>query len=213
MRLYPIFALALFLAASAQSQTPKVEPPAGAARDSHQNLLVVADPYVSAERYKAIFGKKTPYDSGIIAIEVYFRNDNDAPIRIDLDTIRLVVSAPGEQRQRLAPLSPEDVADQVLLKGQANPSVPRRTLPFPGSGVKMGKGKDWNRMVDLLHSVALDTNVLPPHATTHGFLFFDLNYQFGTIPHSRVYIPDLAFMTDNRALFFFEIDLGNLPAN
>jgi hypothetical protein len=213
MRFYPITALVLLLAAGARGQTAKVEPPALAARDAHQNLLVVADPYISAERYKGMFGKKSPYDSGIVAIDVYFRNDNDAPIRLDLDTIRLVVASPDEERQRLAPLSAEEVADRVLLKAEANPSVPRRTLPFPGSGMKMGKGKDWDKMVVLLRSVALDSNILPPHATIHGLLFFDMNYQFDAIRHSRVYIPDLSFMTDNRALLFFEIDLGSPRAN
>jgi hypothetical protein len=63
-------------------------------------------------------------------------------------------------------------------------------------------------MVITLRSVALGTAVLPPRATTHGFLFFDLNHDFDAIRHSHVYIPDLAFMGSNKALFFFEIDLG-----
>ena len=63
-------------------------------------------------------------------------------------------------------------------------------------------------MTTTLHSVALGTDVLPPHATTHGFLFFDLNHEFDAIRYSKLYIPDLAFMEDNKALFFFEIDLS-----
>ena len=190
-----------------------MEPPALSTRDAHQNLLVVADPYLSADRYKAVFGKKSPYDRGIIAIDVYFRNDNDSPIRVDLRAIRLVVARPGEQHQSLAPLSPEDVADRVLLKGKSNPSVPRRRFPFPGSGMVIGRGKSWNQMVDRLRAVSLTSNILPAHATTHGFVFFDLNYEFGAIRHARVYIPDLSFMTTHRALFFFEIDLGGSPAS
>src|SRR5713101_6299554 len=49
------------------------------ARDSHEGLLIAADPYQDATRYKTRFGKKNPYDAGILAIEVYFRNDNDKP--------------------------------------------------------------------------------------------------------------------------------------
>ena len=66
-------------------------------------------------------------------------------------------------------------------------------------------------MATTLRSIALGTDVLPPHATTHGFLFFDLNHEFDAIRHSQVYIPDLTFMTDNKVLFFFEIDLGVTP--
>ena len=60
-----------------------------------------------------------------------------------------------------------------------------------------------------LRSVALGTDILPPHATTHGFLFFDLNHDVDAIHNSHLYVPDLAFMTDNKALFFFEIDLAD----
>jgi hypothetical protein len=66
-------------------------------------------------------------------------------------------------------------------------------------------------MTTTLRSVALGTDVLPPHATTHGFLFFDLNHDFSAIRNAHLYIPDLAFMTDNKALFFFEIDLADAP--
>jgi hypothetical protein len=178
------------------------------ARDAHQNLLIAADPYVSADRYKGMFGKKSPYEYGLVAIDVFFRNDNDTPVRVNPETIQLVISLPGVDRQRLDPLSPEDVADRTILNAHANPSVKRR-LPFPtGGGSNSGKGKDWNEMVTSIRSVALGTDVLPPHATTHGFLFFDLNHDFDAVRHARVYIPDLSFMGSNSALFFFEIDLG-----
>jgi hypothetical protein len=198
----------LLLPLSAFGQTAQTDPSTLRARDSHQDLLIAAEPYVSADRYKGMFGKKSPYEFGIVAIDVFFRNDNDTPIRLNPETIQLVISLPGVERQRLDPLSPEDVADRTILNAHANPSVKRR-LPFPtGGGSSSGKGKDWNEMVTSIRSVSLGTDILPPHATTHGFLFFDLNHDFEAIRHARVYIPDLAFMGSNKALFFFEIDLG-----
>jgi len=200
----------LLLPFSAFGQTAQTDPMTLRTRDAHQDLLVVADPLVSASRYKdkGIFGKKSPYEAGIVAIDVYFRNDNDKPIRLNLDTIQLVIAIPGQQRQRLEPLSPEDVADRTLLSKATNPTVRRRPLSFPGTTSNSGKSKDWNEMTTTLRSVALGTDVLPPHATTHGYLFFDMNHDFDAIENSQLYIPDLAFMTDNKALFFFEIDLG-----
>lgn len=202
-----ILMVILLLPLGALAQSAPAAPLALPARDAHQNLLIVADPYVSADRYKNSFGKKSPYDSGLIAIDVYFRNDNDAPIRLNPDTIELVVSNPDEDRQRLGILSPEDVADRTLLKTASNPTVKRR-LPFPTGGSGSGKGKDWTEMVTTIRSLALGTDILPPHETTHGFLFFDLNHEFDAIRHTHLYIPDLAFMGSNKALFFFEIDLG-----
>jgi hypothetical protein len=207
---FRILTALLLLPLSAFAQSAPTDPLALPTRDAHQNLLIVADPYVSAGRYKGMFGKKSPYEAGIVAIDVFFRNDNDSPIRLNPDTIELVVSSPGEDRQRLTPLSPEDVADRTVLKTPSNPTV-RRRLPFPIGGSNSSKGKEWNEMVSMLRSVALGTAILPPHATVHGFLFFDLNHEFDAIRHSHVFIPDLAFMGSNKALFFFEIDLGLAP--
>jgi hypothetical protein len=196
------------LGAFAQSAPPAPDPMSLQTRDAHQNLTIVADPYLRAERYKKeVFGKNSPYAAGIVAIDVYFRNDNDAPVRLNPETIELTISQPGQDRQRLGILSPEDVADRTLLTANANIRA-HRQFPFPGTSSGSGHSKDWVEMTTTLHSVALGTDILPPHATTHGFMFFDLNHDFGAIHYSHLYIPDLSFMTDKKALFFFEIDLA-----
>jgi hypothetical protein len=198
------------LGAFGQSAPP--DPVSLPARDSHQDLTIAADPYLRAERYKKeVFGKDSFYAAGIIAIDVYFKNDNNVPIRLNPGTIQLVISQPGLDRQRLGALSPEDVADRTLLTANSNIRA-HRPFPFPGSSSSSGHSKDWTEMTTTLRSVALGTDVLPPHATTHGFLFFDLNHDFGAIRNTHLYIPDLAFMTDNKALFFFEIDLADAPS-
>jgi len=202
-------ALLLLLPLGALAQASPTDPMTLQARDSHQDMLIAADPYISAERYKDVFGKHSPYPTGIIAIDVYFRNDNSMPIRLNLNTIRLVISLPGVDRQRLEPLSPEEVTDRTLLKADANPKLPR-PFPFPRPGG--GKSKPWVEMDTMLRSVAVSSDVLPPKGITHGFLFFDMNHDFEAIRHAHLYIPDLAFMGNSKALFFFELDLGATPA-
>ncbi|MBZ5662441.1 MAG: hypothetical protein LAO08_18725 [Acidobacteriia bacterium] len=202
-----IISVLLLLPLGAIAQSAPADPMALRTRDAHQDLTIIADPYVTAERYTAPFGKNSPFAAGIAAIDVYFRNDGNAPIRIELNTIRLVVSLPGVDRQQLEPLSPEEVADRTLLKADANPKL-HRPFPFPNSGSGGGKSKAWNEMDTLLRSLAVSSDILPPHATTHGFLFFDVNHDFNAIRYAHLYIPDLSFMTDKKALFFFEIDLG-----
>jgi len=207
-----ILAIVTLLPLGALAQSAPPDPLSLLAHDTHQDLTISADPYSRALRYKKeVFGKDSFYAAGIIAIDVYFRNDNNLPIRINPGTIQLVISQPGLDRQRLGPLSPEDVADRTLLKAESNIRA-HRPFPFPGPSSGSGHSKDWTEMTTTLHSVALGTDVLPPHATTHGFLFFDLNHDFGAIHNAHLYIPDLAFMTDNKALFFFEIDLGDAPS-
>ncbi len=204
-----MFAVIVLFPLGVMAQTaPAPDPMTLHARDAHQDLTILADPYVKADRYnKDQFGKNSFYAAGIIAIDVYFRNDNNVPIRLNPGTIQLVISVPDHERQRLDALSPEEVADRTLLTANSNIRA-RRPFPFPSSPGG-GRSKEWMEMSTTLRSVALGTDVLPPHATTHGFLFFDLNHDFGAIHYTHLYIPDLSFMTDNKALFFFEIDLAD----
>jgi hypothetical protein len=208
-----ILTIVMLFPLGALGQSAPPDPVSLPARDSHQDLTIAADPYQRAERYKKeVFGKDSFYAAGIIAIDVYFKNDNNVPIRLNTGTIQLVISEPGLDRQRLGPLSPEEVADRTLLTANTNIRA-HRPFPFPGSSSSSGHSKDWVEMTTTLRSVALGTDVLPPHATTHGFLFFDLNHDFGAIHNTHLDIPDLAFMTDNKALFFFEIDLATAPSS
>jgi hypothetical protein len=203
-----ILAITMLFPTGALAQSAPSDPMSLPTRDAHQDLTIAADPYLRATRYsKDVFGKNSFYAAGIIAIDVYFKNDNNVPIRLNPQTIELIISQPDRDRQRLGSLSPEDVADRTLLTANSNIRA-HRPFPFPGSSSSSGHSKDWVEMTTMLRSVALGTDVLPPHATTHGFLFFDLNHEFGAIRNSHLYIPDLVFMTDNKALFFFEIDLS-----
>lgn len=192
--------------ASTQARTAAVDPASLPARDSHQGLLIAADPYTSADRYKDKFGKHTPYEGGLIAIDLFFRNDNDLPIRINLKTMQLLLSVPGYARQRLEPLSPEDVADRVLAKPAKDPT-PR--FPVPRVGPPPSKhDKNWEEFAGSVRSAALSTDLLPPHATTQGFVYFDIDRRYDWISNARLEIPDLSFMNDPKPLFFFEIDLA-----
>jgi hypothetical protein len=203
-RIAPVF-FVLLAAAAARAQ---VDPSSLPAHDAHEGLLVAADPYQDAARYKARFGKKNPYDAGIVAIDVFLRNDNDKPIRLERETIRLLVAPPGYDRQRLELLEIEDVVDRILNKGGPNPTVPRR--PFPNRGPKVGRSKEWKELEASLRSVALEADILPPRSTMHGVVFFDLSHHYDWLPYARLYLPDLKFLENNRALLFFEVDLSRV---
>src|SRR5665213_843421 len=202
--------LALLLAlwcAPAIGHAQQLDPGALSAHDSHQGLLVAVDAYTSAVRYKDKFGKHTPYDSGILALDVYFRNDGNSPIRVNLGTVRLLIGEPGGARQSLEPLSPEDVADLVLLKPAKEPSS-RRPFPLPGSGVKSARDKNWQAFASVLRSAAMSSEVIAPHGLSHGLFYFDVDRHYDWLSNARFEVPDLSFMLDNKALFFFDVDLA-----
>jgi hypothetical protein len=195
----------LIVNVSARAQT---DPASLAAHDAHQGLLVSVNPYLSAEQSKAKFAKHTPYEGGVLALEVYFKNDNDTPIRLNLTTIRLVFAGPADSRQRLEPLSPEDVADLTLLKQRKDPSQQRPRLPFPGRTGRPNRDKEWDQFAGALRSAAMPTEVLAPHSITHGFFYFDVDHHFDLLSNARFEVPDLSFLGDKKPLFFFEIDLA-----
>jgi len=206
MRSRIAFAALLFcFAPLARAQSDPASLPA---RDTHEGLLIAADPYTDGARYKARFGKKNPYEVGIMAVEVFFRNDNDKPIRLDLETIRLLLKPPGADRQKLGPLAVEEVADRILNKDKPDPTVHRKTIPVPGRGAKKSRGKEWDELVASLRSGAFETDLLPPHSTVHGIFFFDIDSHYEWVPYVRLYIPDLKFMDTNKPLLYFELDLG-----
>lgn len=202
---FSLAAAALYGQSQSQSANITADPASLPAHDSHQGLIIAAEPYTSADRYKEKFSKHTPYEGGIVAIELFLRNDNDSPVRVNLRTIQLLVAVPGGSRQRLDTLSADEVADRVLAK----PKDPSPRLPVPRIGAPTSKhDKTWEEFADALRSAALNTDLLPPHAAVRGFVYFDIDRHYEWLSNSRVEIPDLAFMNDTKPIFFFEIDLA-----
>src|SRR5579872_6151475 len=124
------------LATALPAQAPPLDPASLPAHDVHQGLLVAVRPDATAAASRARFGRHAPYDAGIIALDVYFRNDNDQAIRINLQTLKLSIGAPGEKQQHLEPLSDAEVADLCIAR--PDPSLRRRT-PIPGVGPKINR--------------------------------------------------------------------------
>jgi hypothetical protein len=213
-----IFALALLPAAIAMGAANSIQdaPPANApkdpaklrAHDLHQDLLVGADPWIEAEDYKPRFPKKSPYDIGVIAIDVYVRNDGASPVQINLNTIRLTVAFPNEPDQNLPPLRPEVVANYMLSKDLGDPQKRKIQLPTRSTGMS----KEMKQTIDQLRDPMFSTDLIPPHGTVHGLFYFDMGGQFGSISYCRLYIPDLKVMGTDKTLFFFDVPLVPSPA-
>jgi hypothetical protein len=207
MRKHLFVLLPFLLLAGASPAGAQADPATLPAHDSHQGLLVAVDPYVSPARCKQRFGKHNPCDGGILALEVFFRNDNDSPIRIDRSTVRMRIGPPGESRRTLHAISPEDVADRTVGGLQRGP-VLRRPFPLPRPGPTSGRSKTWRQMDDVLQSLAMPTDILAPHATTHGFFYFDISHHYNWLSNASLEVPDLEFMVNHKALFFFDVNLA-----
>lgn len=192
-------------ASTAPSQKDPTKLPA---RDAHQDFLVAADPWVTAEEYTARFPKESPFDYGIMAIDVYFKNDGALPVRINLATIQLTIMHTNSANEELPSLSSDAVAN-YMLGGQGNGKNPtkRSRLPIPIHPSDKN-AKKVQELADVLHAVQLQTDLVPPHSTVRGLLYFDVDGHFDWTTNARLYVPDLKTMGTDKVLFFFDVDLG-----
>ena len=204
-RMLPLLFAALLACAGAfaQSGSP-AQPAASLSQDRHEGMSVSADPYTDAARSKSKFGKANPQSAGILPVEVFLHNETNQPIRINLETIQLTVHFESGKHQDLDWIAVGQVADAVAHPH--GPSAPHsRRFPI---GLPPTTDHKADRLVDILSPLALDADVIPPMATIHGFLFFDLDGDMSLAANSSLYMPDVTTLPANKPLMFFEVRLG-----
>jgi hypothetical protein len=218
MRLFPAALLAVVAASSVLAQdndsTHASSKPGvsahPAAKDSHEGMTIGIEPWTQASRYKEKFPKKSPFSKGIVAINVSFRNDNDHGVKVNLQSIRLLVQVSEDNRQQLLPLSAEDVADTVLLKDNGKDPTSRRNplpIPLPGS-VKSQRDGNWTALRDACQNAGVPTSIIAAHSTVEGLVYFDLRGELDLLQNAHVYFPNIVSMGNNEPLSYFDIALG-----
>jgi len=198
-----------------QTQTNSTASTARAsARDSHEGMTILVDPWTTASRYKERFPKKSPFNNGIIALQVTFQNESDEGIKLDLKSIRLLLVIGEDNRQELIPLTADDVADDVLLKNNAkDPTQRRNPLPIPVGKPTPSRDKNWTELRDTAQNASVPSNVVAAHTSVQGLLYFDLRGEIDLLQSARLYVPNLITMSDRRPLSYFDIELGHASGN
>jgi len=202
----------LVLLASASSFAQTASPPPATPtkpalpRDSHDGVTISADPYVDAARGKDKFGKANPFEAGILALEVFLRNDRPHALRINLETIQLEIHFHESGRQDIDWLTPIEVAD-LIAHPRGVPNAQTRRLP---GGIPLpNRDKKTGKIAEMLRPFALDADILPPLSTIHGFLFFNLAHRMSLENGATLYVPDIVDIGKNQPLIFFEVALGS----
>jgi hypothetical protein len=197
--------------ATAQTKTasPAADPTADLQRDSHSGLTVMADPLTDVARAKEIFGKANPIDAGILPVQVYLRNETEQPIRVNIDTIQLVVHLLNGGRQDLDWLSAQEVAAAIAHPGGISPKQPHRIagIPLPTGDKKADK------LAEILQPLTLDGEIIAPMSTLRGYLYFDVSRELKLADTASIYVPDAFAMPSGKPLMFFETPVGRKPAN
>jgi hypothetical protein len=184
-----------------------------ASLESHEGMTITAQPWTESSLYKEKFPKKSPYASGILAVQVAFRNDSDESMKVDLERIRLTVRIDEDNRQQLEPMTAEQVANETLTPSRRDPTATRKRFPFPTGAPKTGKDKNWYELQKNAENAAVPSSVVAPHSTVQGLLYFDLQGQFDLLGTAHLYVPNLIVLEKNHPLLYFDIDLSRPGSN
>src|ERR1700730_12656515 len=178
-----------------------------ASLETHEGLTISAQPWTDASLYKEKFPKKSPFAAGIVAMQVVFRNDSNESMKVSLNRIRLSFQIDQDNRQELQALTPAQVADEVLKPGGKDPAKSRARIPLPVS-IPHNGDKHWTELEQQAEVAGVPANVIAPHSSVQGLLYFDLQGQFDLLNGAHLYVPDVLVMENNRSLTYFEIDLS-----
>ncbi|MGB2633446.1 MAG: hypothetical protein WAM58_05875 [Candidatus Acidiferrum sp.] len=220
MRKFLACLLPAFVAASLSAQNKDATQGAGDSsaamhekiKDSHEGVTIGLDPWTEASEYKEKFPKKSPFSKGVVAIHMSFRNDNNYALKVNYQSIRLLVQLSEENRQELASLSPEEVADTVMLKNNGRDPTAKRIplpIPIPSTGPKSARDSNWTALRDACQNAGMPTTVVAAHSTVAGLIYFDLRGELDLLQNSHLYLPNIVSMGDNEPLSYFDIALGH----
>jgi hypothetical protein len=212
--------LAAFIATSLSAQNKDATPAEGNSpaaihekiKDSHEGVTIGIDPWTEAGEYKEKFPKKSPFAKGVVAIHVSLRNDNNYALKVNYQSIRLLVQLSEDNRQEIVSLSPEEVADTVMLKNNGKDPTAKRIplpIPIPSTGPKSARDSNWTALRDACQNAGMPTTVVAAHSTVAGLIYFDLRGEVDLLQNSHLYLPNIVSMGDNQPLSYFDIPLGH----
>ncbi len=207
--LLTLLGLLLPIALNPQQTAPVLAP----AVESHEGVSISVESWTRASNYKQKFPKKSPFNGGVVALHVTFRNNSDESVKIDLPRIRLVLILGEENRQELIPLTADDVADTVLLQKTKDPTSKRIPLPLPIGGSRPSRDKNWTEFRDDCQNAALPSPVVAGHSSMDGLVYFDMRSEWDLLQSAKLYVPNLESMSSHTPLSYFEIDLGHGSPN
>jgi hypothetical protein len=194
-------------------QTGAPIPARGGAVDAHEGITITVEAWTHASSYKEKFPKKSPFNGGVVALNVTFRNDADESVKVDLQRIRLMITLGEENRQELDSLNADDVADAVLLKGNKDPTKRRNPLPMPIGKPNPSRDKNWTDFKTDCQNAALPSPVVAAHASMNGLVYFDVRSEWDLLQTAKLYIPGIITMSSHTPLSYFEIDLSHNSSN
>ncbi len=205
-QLSSLAALLILLAVPASAQkSSSPNPESSLPHDQHAGLTISAAPLTNPSRAKHIFGKSNPIEAGILPVEVFLRNDTSQPIQIALDTIELDIHYQNGSMDGVDSLAPEQVAS-AIAHPQGLSAPHERRFPI---GISPIGDKKTEKALETIRPLALNSDIVPPMGSIHGYLFFDLQHDLSLVNQSSLYVPDAVIIPSKKPLIFFEVSFAN----
>jgi len=166
---------------------------------NHQSvsgLTVAAHVYTDKDELKTAFGKLDPNKYGVLPVLLVMQNDSDKALRLSDMRITYIRT----DRRQIESLPAEDVRYETPSRQPDVRSAPSPLPRIPGLGG--GNSKDpleaWE-----VQGRAFLVQMLPPHESAHGFVYFRTPHTDGAI----LYIRGIREAATGQELFFLEIPL------
>lgn len=176
-----------------KKEEAKFTPGPAASYPSHQTsdkVTIGVKAYFDDEDTRPVFGKRNPYNYGVMPVLVVIQNDSGKTIRVSpLQAIWV-----GPTRDRIEATPAKDV--RYL-------TAPRRPNAMPGPAGTIPKVVGHKNPLDnwAIEGRAFAAQVLPPGQSASGFVYFQTGYQRG----ASLYLSGLREADSGRELLYFEI--------
>jgi len=181
--------------AAKKEEEPKFVPAPAASYPSHQTsekVTIGILPYFNDEDTRPVFGKRNPYNYGVLPVLVVIQNDSAQTIKVQ--SLKAVWVLPSRDRIEATPAK-----DVRYL------SAPHRPTALPGPPGLPPKVIGKKNPLDTweIEGRAFAAQVLPPGQSAAGFIYFQTGYQKG----ASLYLSGLSEAASGRELLYFEIPI------
>ena len=160
--------LAPYKAFPAKKDEPKFTPGAAASYQSHQTsekVTVGVMPYFDYQDARPVFGKRNPYNFGVLPVLVVIQNDSGKTIKVR--NLKAVWATPDG-----------DHVDATPAKDVRFLNPPSRPTTMPGQPKIFGHKNPLDTWE--IEGRAFAAEMLPPGQSASGFFYFQTGYQRGS---------------------------------
>lgn len=161
-----------------------------ATKQAHAGLTIAVVPYHTAEKMKSAFGKLNLSEYGVLPVLMVMKNDTGKTLRLADMAVDYVT--PERFKVEATPSS-----EVQYLQGPKRPDFGGRPFPNP-----LPQRKKTNKLASYeIEGFAFNAKMLPAGESAHGFVYFQTNYQRG----SMIYVRGIVEAQSGKELFYFEI--------